>query len=78
MESDKQVTRVVIFVDALAVKAKYRGRGVGTQLLNLIKEKVSDGHMDGLGLQMNARNTTARRMYEKFGFTERSINLELV
>ena len=48
--SDKQGTRDVIFVDDLAVKAEYRGRGIGTQLLNLMKKKVSDDHLDGLEL----------------------------
>ena len=78
IESDKQVTRNVIFVDDLAVKTEYRGRGIGTQLLNQMKEKVTVEHLDGLELQVNARNIAARKMYEKFGFTEKSINLELL
>ena len=78
IESDKQVTRDVIFVDDLAVKAEYRDRGIGTQLLNNMKEKVTNEHLDGLELQVNARNIAARKMYEKFGFTEKSINLELL
>ena len=78
IESDKQVTRNVIFVDDLAVKTEYRGREIGTQLLNLMKKKVSDEHLDGLELQVNARNIAARKMYENFGFTEKSINMELL
>ena len=78
IESDKQVTRDVIFVDDLAVKTEYRGRGIGTKLLNLMKVKVTDEHLDGLELQVNARNIAARKMYEKFGFTEKSINMELL
>ncbi len=76
--SDKQVTRDVIFVDDLAVKAEYRCHGIGSQLLNQMKEKVHSEHLDGLELQVNARNTAARKMYEKLGFTEKSINLELL
>lgn len=78
VESDKQVTRDVIFVDDLAVKEEYRGQGIGTQLLNLMKEKVQAEHLDGLELQVNARNTAARKLYEQLGFTEKSINLELL
>ena len=78
IESDKQVTRDVIFVDDLAVKEEYRGRGIGTQLLNQMRGKVTVEHLDGLELQVNARNIAARKMYEKFGFTEKSINLELL
>ncbi len=78
VESDKQVTRDVIFVDDLAVKEEYRGRGIGTQLLQVVKDKIKKEHLDGLELQVNARNTAARKMYEQLGFTEKSINLELL
>ncbi len=78
VESDKQVTRDVIFIDDLAVTEECRGQGIGTQPLNHVKEKVQAEHLNGLELQVNARNTAARRMYEKFGFTEKSINLELL
>ena len=76
--SDKQVTRDVIFVDDLAVQEEYRGHGIGTKLLTAVKEKVRAEQLDGLELQVNARNTAAKRMYEKFGFTEKSINMELL
>lgn len=78
VESDKQITRNVIFVDDLAVKQEYRGQGIGSQLLEVIKNKVKSEHLDGLELQVNARNTAARKMYEKLGFTEKSINMELL
>ena len=76
--SDKFLDRTVLFVDDLAVKEEYRGQGIGTSLLNAVKEKVRQEHLDGLELQVNARNTAARQMYEHFGFTEKSINLELL
>lgn len=76
IEYEKQVTREMVFVDDLTVKAEYRGRGIRTKLLNQIKEKINAEHLDGLELQVNARNTAARKMYEKFGFVEKSINLE--
>lgn len=78
VESDKQVTRNVVFVDDLAVKEEYRGQGIGTQLLAAIRDKVKAECLDGLELQVNARNTAAKKMYEKFGFTEKSINMELL
>ena len=76
--SDKFLDRTVLFVDDLAVKEGYRGHGIGTRLLNAAKEKVRREHLDGLELQVNARNTAAKKMYEKFGFTEKSINMELL
>ena len=68
----------MIFVDDLAVQEEYRGHGIGTKLLTAVKEKVRAEQLDGLELQVNARNTAAKRMYEKFGFTEKSINMELL
>ena len=34
--------------------------------------------LDGIELQVNARNTMAYEMYKKYGFTEKSINMELL
>ncbi len=76
--SEKQVTRDIIFVDDLAVKETRRGCGIGSCLLQFVKDKVKQEHLDGLELQVNAKNTLAKRMYEKNGFTEKSINMELL
>lgn len=35
-------------------------------------------NMDGIELQVNARNRAAYEMYKKYGFTEKSINMELL
>ena len=78
VESDKQVTRNVLFVDDLVVQKGYQGQGIGSQLLDVVKNKVQAEHLDGLELQVNACNVAARKMYEKLGFTEKSINLELL
>lgn len=78
VESDKQVTREVLFVEDLAVKEEYRGNGIGSQLLQFLKDKVRREHLDGLELQVNAKNLPAMEMYEKNGFTPKSINMELL
>lgn len=78
IESDKQVTRDVMFISDLAVKEHYREHGIGTLLLDYMKHKVQEEGLDGLELQVNAKNIQAKQMYEKFGFTEKSINMELI
>lgn len=60
IESDKQVTRNIIFVDDLAVKEEYRNNGIGTNLLFTIKDKVKKENLDGLELQVNAKNISAK------------------
>ena len=76
--SDKQVKRKVLFIDAMAVDEAYRGMGVGHQLFDEIKKIANKKHVDGIELQVNARNVQAKSMYESYGFTEKSINMELL
>lgn len=76
--SDKQVSRDVLFIDAMAVDEVYRGKGIGHQLFDEIKKIAKEKQLDGIELQVNARNTQARAMYESYGFAEKSINMELL
>ena len=72
------VNRKVLFIDSMAVDEKYRGKGIGHKLFDYIKEICKENQYDGLELQVNARNAAAKEMYEKYGFTEKSINMELL
>lgn len=74
--AQKAVERQVLFVDAVVVDEKSRRQGIGTQLLDFAKELAKS--YDGLELQVNARNAEARRLYEQYGFREKSVNMELV
>ncbi len=68
--------RDVLFVDSMAVEERYRGRGIGRRLFDTVLQLCREQEYDGLELQVNARNTKARDMYEKYGFTEKSVNME--
>lgn len=77
-ESFNQVTRDVIFIDTMAVDGQYRGKGIGHAFFAYLKElKLQKGY-DGIELQVNARNKAAYQMYANYGFTEKSINMELL
>ena len=76
--SDKQVKRKVLFIDAMAVDEAYRGNGIGHQLFDEVKKIAKEKQLDGIELQVNARNIQAKAMYENYGFTEKSINMELL
>lgn len=78
VESKTQVTRDVLFVDSMAVDEKFRGQGIGRALFDFAKEIVAERKLDGFELQVNARNKKAMEMYKKYGFTEKSINMELL
>lgn len=62
----------------MAVEEKYRGNGIGHDLLEFVKNIVREKNLDGLELQVNAKNVEAKKMYESYGFVEKSINMELL
>jgi len=72
-----KVGRRTLLVDTLAVLEDRRGTGVGTALLEELKRLARQKKCAGLELQVNAKNERARKLYQKEGFTEKSINMEL-
>ena len=77
VETPAHVTRDVVFIDSMAVDEPYRGRGAGHAFFAKVKERAAERHADGIELQVNARNRQAYDMYVKYGFREKSINMEL-
>ena len=72
------VTRKVMFIDSMGVDEKYRGQGNGRELFAFARNICEEQDYDGLELQVNAKNIAAKKMYEKYGFTEKSVNMELL
>lgn len=78
IETPSHVTRDIIFIDSMAVDEAYRGMGIGHLFFDKIKEIKAEKKLDGIELQVNAKNKAAYEMYLKCGFTEKSINMELL
>ncbi len=78
IETPAHVTRDIVFVDTMAVDEPFRGQGVGKAFFRYLKQLKEEKQLDGIELQVNAKNTAALRMYEKCGFTFKSINMELL
>ena len=78
IESPAHITRDIIFIDTMAVTEKYRGLGIGHKMFEFLKKMKIEKNMDGIELQVNAKNRAAYEMYRKYGFTEKSINMELL
>ena len=78
VESPSHVTCDFIFIDSMAIDEDYRGMGIGHQMFDFLKELKKEKNLDGIELQVNARNYAAYEMYKKCGFTEKSINMELL
>ena len=77
IDFDNQVKRTLYKVDAVAVDEEYRGQGIGHKLFDYLKYIAKEKNIDAIELQVNAENKAAKAMYEKYGFTDKSINMEL-
>ena len=55
----------------------YRGKGIGHQFFDKVKQLKAEKGCDTIELQVNAKNKMAYEMYRNYGFTEKSINMEL-
>lgn len=71
------IKRKIIYLDTMVIDKEYRNKGIGTKVFEYIKRYAKENKYDGIELQVNARNVVARKMYEKNGFTEKSINMEI-
>lgn len=78
IENPVQVTRNIIFIDSMAVDEKYRGKGIGHAFFDFLKGLKNQKGLDGIELQVNARNIAAYKFYSDYGFTNKSINMELL
>ena len=78
IENPNQVTRNIIFVDSMAVDEKYRGKGIGHAFFDFLKNIKNERGYDGIELQVNAKNKAAYKIYSDYGFTNKSINMELL
>ena len=56
----------------LAVKAEYRGKGIGTMLMNKLEEYFRENNCNILGVGVLAPNKDAHRLYSKLGYEDRS------
>lgn len=60
-------------IDAICVDEKYRGKGIGTKILEDIKEIAKTRGCTDLYLTVNRENENAIKVYEKFGFKVKNI-----
>lgn len=77
VESPSQVTKNILFISSMAVDKEYRGKGIGHHFFEKVKQIKEENGYDSIELQVNAKNQMAYEMYKNYGFTEKSINMEL-
>jgi len=52
---------------AIAIKAEYRGKGIGTQLLKNLIRKLKENDFTAISMSVDERNN-ALRLYKRLGF----------
>lgn len=77
IESPSHVTKDILYISTMAVDEAYRGQGIGHKFFDMIKQLKKKKGYDSIELQVNASNEKAYNMYKNYGFTEKSINMEL-
>ena len=60
-------------IEAICIDEKYRGEGIGTELLNYIRNFGKEIGCTDLYLTVNKENEKAIKMYKNFGFKVRNI-----
>lgn len=65
--------RVQISIEAICVNENVRGKGIGTKLLEFVKEFGKQNGCTDMYLTVNEENENAINLYEKFGFRVKSI-----
>ena len=58
----------VVNIHDIAVSKDFRGKGIGTQLLQAVERHAAGIHAAKLTLEVLEGNTTAQRSYQQFGF----------
>lgn len=65
--------RKILSIEAICVDGNNRGKGIGTLLLNHIKNIGKENACTDLYLTVNEENEKAIKLYEKFGFKVKNI-----
>ena len=60
-------------IDVICVDENLRGKGIGTKILEHIKEFAKENNCTDLYLTVNEENLDAIKLYEKFGFQLKNI-----
>jgi ribosomal protein S18 acetylase RimI-like enzyme len=63
------------FIFDLAIDESCQGRGYGEAVLRALETIAAQMGLAALGLHVFAHNLAARRLYEKLGYTTRSVNV---
>ncbi|WP_197407541.1 GNAT family N-acetyltransferase [Caviibacter abscessus] len=62
----QEVSGMVLLIEEVYIREKFRGQGIGTKVFEFLKESYSD--YKRLRLEVEKKNTEAKKLYEKIDF----------
>ncbi len=68
-----QVVLDEIHIHDIVVSKKFRNKGIGTTMIRYLIESAKRVNKNKICLEVNARNTIAKKLYNKMGFMESGI-----
>lgn len=66
-----------LIIDTICVDKRYRGKGIGKELLEFAKGIAKEYNCTDLQLSVNPENTNAINVYENFGFEVKNISYSM-
>ncbi len=73
MKMEGYIYRKQIKIEAIGVDENYRNQGVGSKLLEFMKEYARENNYTDIKLTVNEENESAKHLYEKVGFKVENI-----
>jgi len=67
-----------LYIHMLGIDSSYRGKGIGTRLLEFAEKQARSRNIPRLSLGVVADNTGAKRLYERFGFVAGPLSTALL
>ena len=67
-----------LWISDLVIDENNRGKGIGTLLMEKVKETAKENNVDRIQLNVSSYNTDAVKLYEKLCFTPEMIKMEYI
>jgi ribosomal protein S18 acetylase RimI-like enzyme len=71
-----EASRDEYLLSNLAVKKRYRGKGVGSLMLSHVEDRAKEAGLSKVALNVAIENQSARRLYERHGYKIKTVHLE--
>ena len=67
---------ICCFIEEITVEESERGKGIGTQLIQSVMDKMKNSGCAEIVLIVDKENTAAQRLYKRLGIDEEAVCLE--